>query len=289
MGEPRRRLGDSVSEGGRGALPYWEARADAWRIVPPLSPAAEDVAWFEAVARRAAAEIGRAPRALLLGVTPAIAAMGWPPGTELVAVDWAEGMLRRVWPRQGTPATSARVRGDWRALPLIDAGFDLVLGDGCYSTFGHLAEAARAHREIRRVLRRDGLHAMRYFCRLEPLPSVEALLEDLQSGRFINLDLFRWLLAMAVQGDGPAGVELDSVWRTWTARVPDVAALRSRMGWTTDALANLRFWENAGVRFCFPSRAELAALVEPGFELLERQLPGYQPAMCFPRLLLRAR
>jgi SAM-dependent methyltransferase len=268
---------------------YWDGRASAWRVAPPLAPAPEDVAWFEAVARRAAAETGRPPRALLLGVTPAIAGMGWPPGTELIAVDWAEGMLRRVWPGQDTPAGSVRVRGDWRALPLIEAGFDLALGDGCYSTFGALADAARAHGEIRRVLRPGGLYAIRCFCRIEPLPSVGALIEDLQSGRLANLDLFRWLLAMAVQGDGPAGVALDAVWRAWAAHVPDAAALCRRVGWTTDALASLQAWENAGVRFSFPSRAELAALVEPGFERLEWQLPSYQPAMCFPRLLMRAR
>jgi SAM-dependent methyltransferase len=272
----------------RDARGYWERRAQAWRIVPPLSPAAEDVAWYETAARRAAAESGRPLRALLLGVTPAIAAMRWPDGTRLVAVDWAEGMLRRIWPQTAVPAGAVPLRGDWRALPLADAAFDLVLGDGCTSMLGNLEEAARAHDEVRRVLRPGGLYALRCFCRLEPTPSVESLLADLLAGRHGNLDLFRWLLAMAVQGDGPAGVELAAAFRAWRARVPDNAALCARMGWTADALANMGAWKDAGIRFCFPSRAELARLTAPGFERLAWELPEYEPAMCFPRLLLRA-
>ena len=74
----------------------WESAAASWQHRPPISPAPEDMAWYEQAAR--GGWVTNSPlRALLLGVTAEIATMDWPVRTNLVAVDWAEAMIKRVW------------------------------------------------------------------------------------------------------------------------------------------------------------------------------------------------
>ena len=149
----------------RSALPYWEARSSSWTVVPPLSPSPADVRFYEARAASNLPDDGRGLRALLLGVTRPIAAMRWPVATRLTAIDWAQGMIRNVWPREGAPSGSATLRGDWREMPLKSSSMDFVVGDGCYSVFASLEGPAAMNREVHRVLRPEGEFCLRCFRR----------------------------------------------------------------------------------------------------------------------------
>jgi SAM-dependent methyltransferase len=271
----------------RSALPYWEARAPTWKVVPPLAPAESDVRYYEARAACNIPDDGAAMRALLLGVTAPIAAMRWPAATRLVSLDWAEGMIRHVWPREHVPAHAAALRGDWREMPLASGALDFVVGDGCYSVFADLAGPAAMNREVHRVLRRDGEFCLRCFRRPDTPASIEELFVALFAGRFPNLDLFRWLLAMAVQGDSPAGVSVNAVWRVWRSHVPDVQAHRERLGWSAEALANMERWSRMETRYTFPTLAELRALADEHFTLIACDFPGYEWGEQFPRLVMK--
>jgi len=273
----------------RSELRYWEARASHWRVASPPAPSREDVIWYEARAGENAMSLaGRPLQALLLGVTPAIAAMRWPDSTLLTAVDWSQGMIRHVWPRQSVPAHARAVCADWRQLPIATGSIDLVVGDGCYSVL-RLADAALLNREVHRALRPDGLYCQRCFRQPERPISIPQLFDQLFAGRMRNLDLFRWLLAMAVHGTSTDGVDLRHVWQVWYEHVPDPAAMRERFGWADEALANFKFWQENGGRFSFPSQAELRELAEPCFELIASETPRYEMGECFPRLVMRAR
>jgi SAM-dependent methyltransferase len=271
----------------RSALPYWDARAQRWKVSQPISPGPEDQRFYEACAARRAPDDGGELSALLLGVTPAIAQMRWPGPTRLVALDWSGGMFRNVWPREHLPGGAAGVRGDWRAMPLADGSVDFAIGDGCYSTFRDLEGPALLNREVHRVLRPGGEFCLRCHRRPDVPHSVERLFEWLHAGRFQNLDLFRWILAMAVHGDSTDGVSLHRVWETWREQVPDAKALAARFGWTHDAVANMNAWEKLESRYFFPTLDEINALARPYFELELCDLPGYEWGEQFPRLLMR--
>jgi SAM-dependent methyltransferase len=273
----------------RSALPYWEARSARWKVAAPLAPGADDLRFYEDCAARGARGDGAPLRALLLGVTAPIAAMRWPSPTRLVAVDWAEGMFRHVWPSERAPERAAALRGDWRQLPLAGASMDFAVGDGCYSTFRDLEGAAQLNREVHRVLRSGGEFCLRCFRRPDVPQSVDLLFEWLHAGRFRNLDLFRWMLAMALQGDGAEGVSLHRVWQAWHERVAEPQALQARHGWSADALANLAAWERLESRYFFPTLAQLRELARPHFELQRCDMPGYEWGEHFPRLLMRRR
>lgn len=270
------------------ALAYWESRAAEWRVSPPLTPAAEDIAWYEARVSECARTLGVRPlRAVLLGVTPGVATMRWPKHTALLAVDWSEGMLQHVWPRTGFPEHSDVVRADWRKLPVAGGSIDLVIGDGCYAAMGSLAGARALNREIGRVLAVGGWYCTRAFCRSDRPPAIAALFDELDSGRVDNLDLFRWRLAMAVQGQSGDGVALGRVWRIWQDHSRHVRSDAGR--WSVDQRVNMARWEGVEARFVFPSLRELQAFAEPGFDLAACERPGYEGAEHFPRLLMRAR
>jgi SAM-dependent methyltransferase len=272
----------------RAALAYWEFRSREWRVSPPLTPAAEDIAWYEASAAECARSEGARPlRAVLLGVTPGIAAMTWPMGTILLAVDWANGMLQHVWPRAGFPEHTDVVRADWRELPIAAGTIDLVIGDGCYAALGSLAEARRLNREIGRVLKARGWYCMRAFCRSDRPSSPAELFEELESEPVENLDLFRWRLAMAVHGNSADGVELGKVWRIWQDHLRHSCFDARR--WSADQRLNMARWEGVEARFLFPSLAELRELAGPEFDLMGCERPSYESAEHFPRLLMRAR
>jgi SAM-dependent methyltransferase len=274
----------------RTGIAFWDIRAAGWQVAPPLSPSSDDVAWYESKASELAQSLeGNLRHALLLGVTPPIAAMHWPNGTRLVAVDWSEVMFRHVWPKRGLPQGAAAVRGDWRELPLATGSMDFAISDGCYPALGSLQDAAHLNRELHRVLRPHGLFCLRCYCRPEKPRAVTHLFEDLVSGRMRNPGLFRWLLAVAVHGESQEGVSLHDVWKVWNERRPDPGALRDHCGWTDKALADMDFWGTADARFSFPTYDELARLAEPFFEIVTRDLPGYEMGERFPRLILRAR
>ncbi|MGR8921427.1 MAG: class I SAM-dependent methyltransferase [Gammaproteobacteria bacterium] len=274
----------------RRRMAYWEALSSSWQPQPPLCPVAEDLRFFERVASEAdVAAGGDAPRALLLGVTAGIATMRWPAGTRLLAVDWAAGIIERSWPRAGTPPGAAVLRADWRELPLPPGAIDFALGDGCYTALGTHVDAALFNREMRRVLRPGGLLALRCFCRPAVPLDVDQLFDELFGGRFANLDLFRWLLTMAVQGAAADGVDLRAVWEAWHARVPDAAALAAQLGFPAQQVANIERWRGVDGRYAFASLAELEALAAADFELLACAAPGYDFGACFPHLVLRAR
>jgi len=270
----------------RSARSYWDRMALRWRIPEPLAPGREDVAWFE---HRTARYAATGARAALLGVTAAIATMRWPQATQLLAVDWSPGMLKNVWPAAGTPEATSVVCADWRELPLADASVDLMIGDGCYTALGRSAEAALLNAEMRRVLRPGGAVLMRCFCRPAAGLGIDALFDELFSGRIRNLDLFRWLLAMAVHGASTSGVAVRSVWEHWARRVPDARARRSRMGWTEDALDNMERMATATMHYSFATLEELLAVAAPAFEVLERDTPGYAWGELFPRIVLLRR
>ncbi|MCX7789499.1 MAG: class I SAM-dependent methyltransferase [Chloroflexaceae bacterium] len=225
------------------------------------------------------------PRALLLGVTPEYAAMGWPAGTRLLAVDRNRAMIGHVWPKQGLPAGATVIRGEWARLPFPSACFDLVVGDGV--TFAHGAKGLE--REVARVLRLDGRYLLRAFIRPDQPESPDAVHADLEAGRIGSFHAYKWRLAMALHGTLDEGVRVADIWRAWRARVPDAAALARRMGWPPAVLATIDAYRDAAAVYAFPTLAELRLGLLADFDLLTIRFPGYELGERCPLVELRPR
>jgi hypothetical protein len=122
-----------MTENAAGAA-NWGKASRQWSLVgSPLRPDASDVAFAEAAIAERFRATGRPPRAVLLGVTPELAACRWPAGTRLTAVDNSRAMIDALWPAPGVPDGAQVLCADWRAMPIADGSIDVVVGDGCYT------------------------------------------------------------------------------------------------------------------------------------------------------------
>jgi len=272
-------------------MAYWgDTYAANWCPRPLVQPAAEDVAYFEASVSKmqAGTSAGRVD-ALLLGVTRSIAAMRWPVPTDLVALDWSEPVIRRLWNREGVPRVSAAVRGDWREMPLASASRNVALSDGCYHSVTSHEDGALLTEEVRRVLVPGGIFCTRTFVAPDPPERLDEMFDELHAGHTPSLHVFRWRLAAALQGRSRKGVPRHDVWQAWTRRVGDAAKLKQIYGEADRGFAILeKFRDLRGCLFYY-TLAELEALCAPWFEVTDRSLPSYAGGERFPRLRLRAR
>lgn len=270
---------------------YWEVRGTQVTGPPlpqPARPSDEDISGFEACAAALAQSLGRPPEVLVLGFTRGIVSMRWPARSELVAMDWSGAMMRRIWPAGSLPRNVAPVIGDWREMPLRAACVDLVIGDGCYASQNSFADCATVTEEVWRVLRPAGRFVQRCFSRPDTVEPVDGLFDDLRAGRIAAFEQFRWRLAMALHPAGEA-VAAGKVWRTWHERVADPRTLCAMLGWPESDTAAIDAWNEQDVRIPLPALAELHALTEKRFEMLECRIPAYPMGPRFPTLVLRPR
>jgi SAM-dependent methyltransferase len=271
------------------SVDHWNQHAQQWQwIASPLRPAREDIQfaecelhdWYETVKPAA-------PAALLLGVTPEIALMQWPTGTQLTAIDRSQAMISGVWPAALKGATVQC--GDWAALPLADDSQHIVIGDGCFVVLEYPTAWQATLREVRRVLRTDGIFIMRFFLRPLITETVVAVIGDLLAARIGNFHVFKWRLAMALHGTLEQGVCLADVWHAWHAAVPDAQALAARLGWPLESVRTIDNYRDVASRYTFPTLAEARAILAPLFLETACHFPNYELGDRCPTLVCRPR
>jgi hypothetical protein len=270
---------------------HWNAYSARWKLVgQPLRPGPSDIAYLRAsVARlwspRATLDPTQREPALLLGVTPEIADIDWQPPVHLLAVDKSEGMVRAVWP--GNTSTRRAEVGDWLELQPPSGGFSLVVGDGVFSIFDHPTGYARLAQALGRLTRPEGLLSVRLFCRPEPCERVGDVYDALASGRVGNFHIFKWRLAMALQGDVTQGVRLADIWDSFRAQVPSIAELARERGFPEQEVRTIESYRDVEDRYSFSTQAEVIELLAPAFEHVETWTPGYELGERCPHLTFR--
>ncbi len=269
--------------------PRWDSYARDWHLVgAPLRPSPSDVAIYERAIGGWQAGRKRAPRALLLGVTPEIATLRWPPGTQLLAVDRSAGMIEHVWPARAAPHGVA-ARGDWLKLPLADGARDVAIGDNPFTRYrypqGHRAMLA----SLRRVLSADGLLVLRYFCGADRPERPAQVFAELRAGRIGNFHVFKWRLAMALQRRLEEGVPWGAVWDAWHAEVRDPEALMRELGWRVELLRTIEVNRGSADRVTFPTYAEVLRVLGEAFEPVQKIVPDYELGERCPIVIARPR
>jgi SAM-dependent methyltransferase len=275
----------------RETMVYWgDTYAQNWCPRPLVQPAPEDIAFFESCLLQNNVMPPQAPvRALLLGVTRAIAAMRWPAGTDLVSLDWSEPVIRRLWHDEGVPAGARPIRGDWREMPLATGCRTVALSDGSYHSITSHEDGVLITRELARVLAPGGLFCTRNFVATDPPERIDDLFDELYGGKAGSLHVFRWRLAAAMQGRSGKGVPRHDIWRLWQSRVGDAAALKAIYGDADRGFVIFERFRNLGGRLFYYTLSELEALCAGAFERVALSVPTYPGGERFPRLALRAR
>lgn len=271
---------------------HWNEHARQWHhIGPPLRPAPEDVELFERLTEEVSRSADRQPlRAVLLGVTPEIAAMRWPAATRLTAVDRCEGMIAGVFPREHLRVPAEVVRSLWNELPGADGSVGLVIGDGCYTLLCGTEAYEAVTREVRRVLNPDyGRYLMRYFVRPEQAEPLDRVFDDLTQGRVGNFHIFKWRLAMAIHGTFEEGVGVHQIWEAWNERGLCSATLAVELGWPQEAIDTIHAYRGSAARYSFPTLEEARESLRPHFVELACYYLDYEFGERCPTLLLAPR
>mgnify|MGYP001552746026 CR=1 FL=1 len=264
---------------------HWDAYAARWQLIgPPLRPAKVDIEYLSASVSRLRPQ---AKTALLLGVTPEIAEMAWAPGCQLVAVDKSEGMVRAVWP--GDTARRRAVVADWFGLDVPEAPFDVVVGDGVFTLLEFPQGYARLGQALAALVKPGGLLSLRLFCRTEPGETLERVISDVSARAIGNFNVFKWRLAMALQGDVTRGVRLADVYRTFVERTGGVAKLASCTGWPEAIIGSIEGYRDIDDRYSYSTEREVEGCLAQDFELLETWRPGYELGERCPHLNFRRR
>lgn len=266
---------------------HWDSHAAKWRhIGPPLRPCAEDTRLFEGILREWAAGRTAPPNAVLLGVTPEIARLAWPPHTRLLAVDKCAGMIARVWPGDEVPFARV-VQASWKYLPVADGEADVVIGDGCFTTIAFPDDYRAVLRRLRSALKDDGLLIHRFFVRPPEPESLEAVFADLRAGRIAGLHALKWRIAMALHGPrAEDGVVLNDIWLAWRDCDVDRGFLQEKLGWTPEVMATIDNYREIPTRYTFPTLEELTAACAGLFTQTRRCYGTYELAERCPILVL---
>lgn len=225
------------------------------------------------------------PRTLILGVTPEMARLGWPQGTDLLAVDRSREMIARVWPGFPTPGGGA-LCADWRALPLAERSRDLVLGDGVFTVLAYPEDYRALAASLRRVLGPDGLFAFRTFVRPDRDERPAAVCDAAMDGEVDSFHAFKLRLLMSLQPDTATGVRTGDVWACWASDGPGAEELVDRSGWPREQIATIEAYRGRDTVYSFPTLEELRSLLaEEGFEEVERFRPTYELGARCPTLV----
>ena len=262
---------------------YWSSLAHAYAAMgPPLRPASADIAYMEgAVAAYAARHPQRPMRAVLLGVTPQIAGMRWPPRASLLAADNSFPMVQAVWPRN-LPGSRVVVCADWSALPIPDSGCDVVVGDGSLSCvrYPHGIRAVAA--EARRILRANGTLMVRCYIRPREQERPQDVVADLLRGDIPSFHGFKLRLLMALQESTERGVSVDAVYRFWASQRIDETALIAQTGWDAKAVRTMELYRGKDTVHSFPTLAELRSVLAAFFEETAISTPAQTTEGCCP-------
>lgn len=265
---------------------HWNAHAARWALLgAPLRPAPADIQYLNDSVRRLA---GTEPpsSALLLGVTPEIAEMNWDRPLRLLAVDKSVAMVQSVWPGD-TPLRRALV-GDWLSLAPPESPFDLAVGDGVFSMFDYPVGYASLATALGRLVKVGGLLSLRLFCRVEPSEPVDQVFRELFERRIGSFHVFKWRLAMALQGDGTHGVRLHDIWSTFTRHAISPRHVAEQTGWPEAVVATIEGYRDVDDRYSFSTENEVVECLE-AFELLETWRPPYELGERCPHLTFRRR
>jgi ubiquinone/menaquinone biosynthesis C-methylase UbiE len=267
---------------------HWEKQARQWvSIGYPLRPSPIDIQNHHLWLNDKVKSKRNALSVLLLGSTPEIANMSWPCDTTFIAVDMNLTMLQSILPTQTPTVKPIALAGNWQQLPLLTSSIDIVVGDGCYSSLAEI-DYLEMTREIKRVLKLNGIFIMRFFTRPEKRESIDSLLHDLLSGKIDNFHVFKFRLAMALHGTLQQGVALNSIWDCWNDLFKKVIQIpKKQFQWSDEIVDTINSYKNANVFYTFPTLQEVRMVISHHFNEEEIFIPDYTFGLRCPSLKLK--
>ena len=250
----------------------------------PLRPSPEDVAAYHGMAREWMEQHGP-PRILLLGVTPEIFGIPWPPKHDFVAMDQTAAMIKHVWPGSAGQV----VQANWLDLPLPSRSRDLVFCDGGLHLLDYPDGARKLIERLHDVVAPGGVCIFRFFVLPEKEESTEVVLSDLMEGRIPDLNVLKLRLGMAMQKSPEAGVRVHDVWTKLHRLAGDWDELADQLKWPRPHLRAIdAYFESRGCYHFISLEGAKKLFSEGGFSFLGAHFSSYPlgercPVVAFSR------
>ncbi|MFC1839982.1 hypothetical protein ACFL1N_10405 [Thermodesulfobacteriota bacterium] len=273
------------------AQPLWRKVAYHFNNYgPPLRPCEEDICIMEkAVAKWANRYPDQKFRAALWGVTPEIAGMSWPEGTELLAFEKSEEMIREVWPGDIDGFRKARCCNWLDTFSVIKNPVSTVIGDCCFNLHRFPGDWRALFVAAYRVLKEQGVFIMRFFMRSGNRESSGNVFKELMENKIKNLHLFKLRLIMSLQEDVRQGVRHHDIWQAWKNASIDMAKLIKVTGWTKELISIMELFEGINTRVSYPTHMELKPIFSDIFKEIDMTIPEYEKGECCPIMVFRKR
>lgn len=213
---------------------HWAELAYRWAAVgSPLRPTAEDQRIF-ADLLQLSNNIPR--RSLILGVTPELRSLPWPPGTTITALDQSEDMIGAIWSGESGEAFV----GNWLNMPFPNESFDCVICDGGLHLLGFPDAHLALVKSVWDVLILGGFLAIRLFAMPSQGLTVSQVTEQLADGAIGSFHEFKLRMLMALQSDPISGIPVaDAYGRIVDCFERSGRHLVSKRGWSLDEIETL--------------------------------------------------
>ena len=223
----------------------------AWsHLGPPLRPPPDVVAAVKEQIK------DRKGRTLLLGVTPELADIA----PNLVAIDRNFSMIAGVWP--GNTSTRCAIVGDWRNSNFSSGTFSVCVGDGSLCGLEYPTEILALFKELKRILKKDGLIVCRLYISPDTPETISALKESVMSGTIENFHAFKMRLAMALAAlQSMPQICVESILDNFNELFKNRDELVRTTGWSRDQVDTIDFYRGSNVVFNLPTANQLVSVV----------------------------
>ncbi|MFM6993078.1 MAG: class I SAM-dependent methyltransferase, partial [Rhodoferax sp.] len=221
----------------------------------------------------------------VLGVTPEVVWLAWPPGSSIHAFDHSADMVKKVW-RPHSTLTSDVCLTDWSGLPLASGSVDVFAGDNSLGALPTFAKSQDVLRELHRTLKPTGLVCLRCFIAPEVPETLEAIKDDVDQGRVRSFHALKWRVAMALCSGPDQNVVVHRIVESFDSLFPDREALSRAHGWPVPVINTLEAYRNNDVLYTFFTLAALERFASPWFRIQGIQYPEYELAERCPTVTL---
>lgn len=256
---------------------YWNNHAKLWNLIgSPLRPNHEDIAILKHYIESLDLQ-SKKSKCLLLGVTPEIVHLLQKLHMDFYAVDFSAEMVLTL---RDNHLSSQYIIGDWLNMPFINASFDLIIGDGCFTAVGNSNNIKKLLNESFRLLKKNGVLINRWFT----APDTQENIQDVLNTPENNFHAFKWRMAMSLQYNFTQGVVLDALWKIFEENKNE---LLNKKKWQHLEFSTIDSYKSIFTSYAFPSIAELRNLVSDNFDIDDIKHASYHLHERCPIILLK--
>jgi hypothetical protein len=128
----------------------------------------------------------------------------------------------------------------------------------------------------------------RIFARPSDTESIEDVLAAVHAGRIGSFAVFKWRVAMALQGeDTKSGVRLDDIWQRVDNHFGGPARIGELTGWPIDEIRTIDAYRGSPASYHFPSVREMVDVFSDALECVDEKRAKYELAERCPILVFK--